>query len=97
MYDVVMIGGGAAGLALSVMLKQRVPQLKTAVLEQLDRVGKKLSVTGNGRCNISNRDLSASHFHTRSPETAERVLSSFDSAKTQAFFFFDRGRMDCRR
>ena len=86
MYDVVMIGGGAAGLALSVMLKQRAPQLKTAVMEQLDRVGKKLSVTGNGRCNISNRDLSASHFHTRSPETAERVLSSFDSAKTRAFF-----------
>ena len=53
--DVIIIGGGAAGLCAAVYLKQTAPELTVRVLERLPRVCKKLSVTGNGRCNISNK------------------------------------------
>ena len=64
-FDTVIIGGGAAGLSATVMLKQKSPKLKIALTEQLDRVGKKISVTGNGRCNITNRKIEAENYYSR--------------------------------
>ena len=58
----IIIGGGAAGLCAAITAKRRQPQLKVTVLEANDRVAKKLITTGNGRCNITNRDLSPLHF-----------------------------------
>lgn len=58
-----IIGGGAAGLCAAVTAKRRQPALKVTVLEANDRVGKKLIVTGNGRCNITNRNLELSRYH----------------------------------
>ena len=55
--DVIIIGGGAAGLCAAVYLKQKAPKMSVRVLEGLPRVGKKLIVTGNGRCNISNKNI----------------------------------------
>ena len=52
MYDVIIIGGGASGLTLANVLKKR--GKKFIVLEKEDRVGKKILVTGNGKCNMSN-------------------------------------------
>ena len=49
---VVVVGGGASGLMASlILLSQGVP---VTVLERMDRVGKKLLATGNGRCNLTN-------------------------------------------
>ncbi|MBR3844200.1 MAG: NAD(P)/FAD-dependent oxidoreductase, partial [Clostridia bacterium] len=53
-FDVVIVGGGAAGLVAGIEAKQTDPSLHIALLEQEDRVGKKLLVTGNGRCNLTN-------------------------------------------
>ena len=86
MQDVLIIGGGAGGLALACMLKQQNPTLSVTVAEQLERVGKKLSTTGNGRCNISNLNINKENFHTRCPDKAHRVVSLFDYEKTKAFF-----------
>lgn len=52
MHDLIIIGGGAAGLACAVSAAER--GLRVLVLERLDRVGKKLLATGNGRCNLMN-------------------------------------------
>ncbi len=51
----VIIGGGASGLACAVKIKQNNRAVSVTILEHLDKVGKKLYATGNGRCNLSNR------------------------------------------
>lgn len=85
MTDVCIIGGGAAGLVLSVMLKADEPSLSVTVLEAADRVGRKLAITGNGRCNISNTGLLAERYHG-GRQLAANLLEDFDEAKQRDFF-----------
>lgn len=50
MYDVVIIGGGPAGLMAGITIKNK----KVLLIDKNDRIGKKLSITGGGRCNLTN-------------------------------------------
>ncbi len=86
MFDTAIIGGGAAGLATAVMLKKRAPKLNIAIFEQLERVGKKISVTGNGRCNIANLNINENNFHGNSTDKAMSVLQSFSLSNIKDFF-----------
>ena len=78
--DIAVIGGGAAGLAAAIEAKTAMPKAKVVILEKLDRVGKKLLATGNGKCNLSNINLSSEHYHG-SVRNAMRIISSTTSAK----------------
>lgn len=49
-YDLIIVGGGAAGLFAAAYISDKAPELSVLVLEGNDRVGKKLLTTGNGRC-----------------------------------------------
>ena len=60
--DILIIGAGASGLAAAISAKQAVPQSTVTVAEALDRCGRKLLVTGNGRCNIMNEQAQADHY-----------------------------------
>ena len=53
-YDVVIIGGGVSGMTAAITLKRACPEWDVGVFEKKDVFLKKLSMTGNGRCNISN-------------------------------------------
>lgn len=53
-WDIAVIGGGASGLAAAISAKQAARELSVLLLEKKEKPGKKLSVTGNGRCNLSN-------------------------------------------
>ena len=86
MFDVIIIGGGASGLATSVMLKQKAPKLNIAIFEQLDRVGKKVSVTGNGRCNITNSSLKPQNFYSQNTNKALNIINNFSLEDTISFF-----------
>ena len=85
-YDVAIIGGGAAGLCAAVRLKQLAPDLSVVMIEQLSRVGKKLITTGNGRCNITNRDMSFEHFHGEQSHFSNYALTRYDNIFTNIFF-----------
>ena len=85
-YDCLIVGGGASGLTAAICAKRAAPALRVAVFEGGARVGKKLLITGNGRCNLSNADLSLSRYHGSDLTAAGAVLSRLDGAATAAFF-----------
>ncbi len=72
-YDVIIIGGGAAGLFAA----GRIDGKKVAVLDHMQRVGKKILSTGNGRCNLSNENISKEDYFGSEPEFIDSVLSGF--------------------
>lgn len=69
MYDICIIGGGASGLSAAVTCLREDPSLSVCVIEKMDRPGRKISASGNGRCNITNAKC----------ESAEASLSFFRS------------------
>ncbi len=58
-----VIGGGASGLAAAIEAKTEYPQADVTIFERLPKLCKKILVTGNGRCNFTNEDLSPKHFY----------------------------------
>ena len=84
--DVIIIGGGAGGLCSAVYLKQNYPHLSVRLLEGLPRVGKKLSITGNGRCNITNKEINLSRYHGEEKDFAAFAITKYDRAFCEAFF-----------
>ena len=84
--DIAVIGGGAAGFASSVCAAKTNGDLKIVILEKGLRVARKILATGNGRCNISNTNLSMERYHGKNPGFAENALSEFDFDKTMEFF-----------
>lgn len=78
--QVMIVGGGASGLAAAVAAARA--GAKVTILERLPRVGKKILLTGNGRCNLGNRQRDDSHYHGTLPQ-AKHILQQFD---TEEFF-----------
>jgi predicted Rossmann fold flavoprotein len=83
-HDILVIGGGAAGIAAAIASTDMGKD--TAIIEGSDRIGKKLLATGNGRCNISNIDLSPDRYHSENPSFPRNILNRFGYAETVDFF-----------
>lgn len=84
MKRVIVIGGGASGLMAAVMAARQ--GAKVTLLEKNKQTGKKLLVTGNGRCNFTNRNQEISCYRSQNPELVKKVLEAFPMEKTVAFF-----------
>jgi predicted Rossmann fold flavoprotein len=69
-----IIGGGAAGLMCAIRAAQNHPGQTIVILEKADRVGKKLLVTGNGRCNLSHMGADAKSYHGDESDTLINIL-----------------------
>lgn len=85
-YDCLIVGGGASGLAAAIRIKQNNKNLKVCILEKLSRVGKKLAITGNGRCNISNEYIDLSRYHGENTDFAQYALNRYSSFEIEEFF-----------
>lgn len=84
MKKVIIIGGGASGLMAAVSAARQ--GAKVTLLEKNKQTGKKLLVTGNGRCNFTNRHQKLSCYRSENPELAEQVLKAFSMPETVGFF-----------
>lgn len=61
--DILIIGGGASGIAAAIEAKKTAPEADVMIAERLDRTGKKILVTGSGRCNLTNRNITENDYH----------------------------------
>lgn len=83
-YDVLIIGAGPAGITSALTSKDM--GYSTALIESNDRIGKKILTTGNGRCNITNKNLNTLHYHSDNHNFFENVLKQFNFKDTENFF-----------
>ncbi|MDO4266610.1 MAG: NAD(P)/FAD-dependent oxidoreductase [Eubacteriales bacterium] len=84
---VIVIGAGAAGLTAAIRAAESGAEV--TVVEHTEHIGKKLLMTGNGRCNYTNTDGALSHYHSLSDMDGRfraSVLSAFTPEDTIAFF-----------
>ena len=84
MNTIAIIGGGASGMMAAIFAARK--GAKVLLLEQNDRLGKKILVTGNGRCNYTNTYQDASCYRSEQPDFITRVLDQFPVEKVIAFF-----------
>jgi len=85
----VIVGGGASGLAAAITAARLLRQARlgpVTVLERLDRVGKKLLATGNGRCNLTHAEIDLANYHGQDVRFALGALRRFDNEATIDFF-----------
>jgi predicted Rossmann fold flavoprotein len=81
---VLVVGGGAAGMMAALVAGGRGAHV--TVLERMEKPGKKILVTGNGRCNITNSRQDLCHYHGAPSTFTENVLQLFPFVKTLEFF-----------
>jgi len=80
----IIIGAGAAGLCAAI-IRARTGQ-KVILIEQNSKVGKKILVSGNGKCNIDNRYIDNIRFHSQNPSFIDNVLSGYNFDCIEKFF-----------
>ncbi|MBQ8539869.1 MAG: aminoacetone oxidase family FAD-binding enzyme [Clostridia bacterium] len=84
-YDILIIGGGAAGLAAAVSARKENNNIKIGIVEKSDRVAKKIHATGNGRCNFTNMDIKSDYFYG-DRAFVEKILAQFGTEEALLFF-----------
>jgi predicted Rossmann fold flavoprotein len=74
-FDVLILGGGAAGLMCAIEAGKRGRRI--AVLEHSDRCGKKILISGGGRCNFTNLHCRPENFISANPHFAKSALARY--------------------
>ena len=83
-YDLIIVGAGASGAFAAIAAHQREEKSKILVLERNEAALKKILATGNGRCNLSNCDMSPEKYNH--PHAFKQVYQQFDWQATKACF-----------
>ncbi len=78
LYDAVVIGGGAAGLMCAITAGQR--GLRVLVIEHANRVGKKILMSGGGRCNFTNLGVTPANYLSANPHFCKSALARYTAA-----------------
>ena len=85
MRDVIVVGGGAAGMMAAIVAAEAGERV--VLLEGSGKLGRKILISGNGRCNLTNRDADdRRHYHGTHPHFADAALDYFRLEDTLSFF-----------
>ena len=82
--NIAVIGGGASGMIAAITASDL--GASVTIFEHMPRMGRKLLLTGSGKCNISNTDMNISHFHGQDTELIRKVLEKCPQSETLGFF-----------
>lgn len=74
-WDVVVVGGGAAGIMAA--LSARPEGARVLLAEKEERLGKKILISGGGKCNLTNASVSLDNYHGTYPRFVQDALKSF--------------------
>src|SRR6185312_14411756 len=77
-FDVIILGAGAAGLMCAIEAGKR--GRRVAVLERAERIGKKILISGGGRCNFTNLHCKPENFISANPHFAKSALARYAPA-----------------
>src|SRR6476469_7546476 len=77
-FDVIILGAGAAGLMCAIEVGKR--GRRVAVLERAERIGKKILISGGGRCNFTNLHCRPESFISANPHFAKSALARYTPA-----------------
>jgi predicted Rossmann fold flavoprotein len=80
-----IIGAGASGMAAAISAAEN-PNVQVILLERQSRVGRKLQATGNGRCNLSNRNAQVKNYHGQNADFSAFALETYDVENTLTWF-----------
>ena len=83
-FDVIIIGGGAAGMTAAISARRN--GRSAIICEKLPRLGKKILASGGGRCNLTNDNLSESHYNRASRNLVKSVFAKFGRVDILSFF-----------
>ncbi|MCM4166890.1 hypothetical protein KCTC52924_01745 [Arenibacter antarcticus] len=89
MYDVLILGGGAAGFYAAIHIAESDPELKVAIMERGKEVLGKVKVSGGGRCNVTHAEFDPKELVKNYPRGEKELLGPFHSycsGDTVAFF-----------
>ncbi|WP_289060833.1 NAD(P)/FAD-dependent oxidoreductase [uncultured Zobellia sp.] len=89
MFDVIVIGGGAAGFYTAIHIAEAKPHLKIAILERGKDVLGKVKVSGGGRCNVTHAEFDPRELTKNYPRGEKELIGPFHtycSGDTIAFF-----------
>src|SRR6266850_7565390 len=84
--DVVIIGGGAAGLATAVFCARARPHQRIVCADGARTVGAKILISGGARCNVTNRVVTERDFRGGDPRVVRNVLRAFPAPRAAEFF-----------
>ncbi|MBQ5439388.1 MAG: NAD(P)/FAD-dependent oxidoreductase [Clostridia bacterium] len=88
-FDIIIVGGGAGGLAAAVCCAKKLNKnncVRIAVLEKESKPCKKLLATGNGKCNLTNINMSEKYYNTNAQGFIKPLLSKYTPQKLIKFW-----------
>src|SRR6185295_17497362 len=86
MFDVAVVGAGAAGLMAAIWAGRTHPGCSIVLLDGAKTIGAKILISGGGRCNVTHHHVDEVAFAGSTPAAIRKVLRRFDVARTVAFF-----------
>lgn len=84
MSRILVVGGGASGMVASVYASN--DNNKVILVDKNNNLGKKILMTGNGKCNYWNKDISTSHYNSSNIDILDKIITGENKLEIEKFF-----------